>query len=416
MMNQQNYSLQEMKDLFEILKSFNKPDEQYGITRLAYSAEDEVAHQYISEMMISRGLVVREDAMGNIFARLPGKNRQLPAVGTGSHLDSVPHGGAYDGSLGVIAGFYALMQYKPGELLRDLELVVFRAEESSRFGFSCAGSKVLVGSTCTDLWKSNVDNQGKNIIQAMAENGYSVENMSSCHLPDDYFSAFVELHIEQGRCLEAAGLPIGVVNGIAAPTRFAVTVKGHADHSGATPMHQRQDALVASAMLVNDINHAACRESCWGTVGTVGKLDVSPNAMNVIPGEVNFYVDIRGIDIPSILRVVSLLEEAVRKAEIENNVQITLRKISSENPVKLDEGICEVITKECEKNNVRYMTMLSGAGHDTMNMARKYPSAMIFTPSREGISHHPDEYTDFSDIEIAANLLTGTLRELANRQ
>lgn len=415
-MVQQNYTFKDMNCLFETLKAFNKPDEQYGITRLAYSVEDEVTHQYMIELMISRGLSVREDAMGNVFARLPGKNSQLPAVGTGSHLDTVPQGGAYDGALGVITGFYALMQFRPGELLRDLELVIFRAEESSRFGFSCAGSKAIIGGASTELWTENFDDHGKNIIQVIDEIGYSGEKIATCLLPDNYFSAFVELHIEQGKRLETAGLSIGVVNGIAAPTRFAVVVKGHADHSGATPMHQRQDALVASAMLINDINHAACRESSWGTVGTVGKLDVHPNAMNVIPGEVTFYVDIRGIDCPSILRVARLLEEATHKAEIDNNVEITLRKISSEEPVKLDADICDIIIQKCIKNNIDYMTMLSGAGHDTMNMAKKYPSAMIFTPSRAGVSHHPDEYTDFSDIEIAANLLTDTLKELANRQ
>lgn len=415
-MPQQNYTFQDMNCLFETIKAFNRPDEKHGITRLAYSAEDDVTHQYMIDLMTSHGLSVRMDAMGNIFAKLSGKNSKLPAVGTGSHLDTVPQGGGYDGVIGVITGFYALMQFESGELLRDLELVIFRAEESSRFGFSCAGSKAMVGGVNSYTWEDNLDDSGKNIIQAIDEMGYSGKDIATCLLPDNYFSAFVEVHIEQGKRLETDGLTIGVVNGIAAPTRFAVVVKGQADHSGATPMHQRRDALVASAMLINDINHAACRESCWGTVGTVGKLNVHPNAMNVIPGEVAFYVDIRGIDSPSISRVAHLLEEAVHKAEVDNNVEITLRKISSEEPVKLNEDICAVIAQQCAKNNISYMTMLSGAGHDTMNMAKKYPSAMIFTPSRGGVSHHPDEYTDFSDIEVAAKLLTDTLKELANHQ
>lgn len=415
-MLQQNYTLQDMKYLFETVKAFNRPDEKHGVTRIAYSVEDEVTHQYMIDMMASHGLSVRKDAMGNIFARLSGKNSQLPAVGTGSHLDTVPQGGAYDGVIGVITGVYALMQFNPGELLRDLELVIFRAEESSRFGFSCAGSKAMVGSVSSDTWVENLDDSGKNFIQVVEQMGYSGKEIDTCLLPDNYFSAFVEVHIEQGKRLEMDGLAIGVVNGIAAPTRYAVNVKGHADHSGATPMNLRQDALVASAMLINDINHAACRESCWGTVGTVGKLNVYPNAMNVIPGEVIFYVDIRGVDSLSISRVAQLLEESVHKAEVDNNVEISLRKISSEEPVKLDESIGTVIAQQCKKNNIRYITMLSGAGHDTMNIAKKYPSAMIFTPSKGGISHHPDEYTDFSDIEVAAKLLTDTLKELANSQ
>lgn len=415
-MIQQCYTMHDMEILFETLTTFNKPGEMKGITRLAYSKEDEAAHQFMVETMGEHGLFVRKDAIGNIFARLPGQNSQLPAVGTGSHLDTVPQGGAYDGALGVVTGFYALMQFKPGELLRDLELVIFRAEESSRFGFSCIGSKVMTGKVKADQWAENVDDEGQSFFQVIDDAGYASEKIASCCLPDHYFSAFIELHIEQGKRLESDGLTIGVVNGIAAPTRFAVLVRGHADHSGATPMYQRQDALVASAMIIEDINHAACRESPWGTVATVGKMEIQPNSMNVIPGEVTFYVDIRGIEKCSISRVASRLQEAVHKAETDNDVTITLREISSEEPVKLDDGLCDVLAQQCEKNDISYMKMLSGAGHDTMNLAQRYPAAMIFTPSKGGISHHPDEFTHFSDIEVAATLLKETLRELGNRQ
>ncbi len=413
-MLQHNYRFQEMQDLFEKLQTYNK-DKNSGITRLAYGEEDESAHRFLIEMMEDSGLTVRQDAVGNVFARLAGKEPHLPAVGTGSHIDTVPQGGAYDGALGVIAGFYALMQFRPKQLKRDLELVIFRAEESSRFGFSCAGSKVLSGSADIKKWQQNLDDSGLNILQAIDEAGYSSEDIPESELPEDYFSAFVELHIEQGRCLENEKKQIGIVNGIAAPTRFAVEVLGHADHSGATPMGQRQDALVASAMIISDIHHAACKESAWGTVGTVGKIEAYPNSMNVIPGKVNFFVDIRGIDSESIERVVAGLKSAIEKAEKDNQVNIKIREIAAEQPVKLNDNICQIISNQCEKLNINYKVMLSGAGHDSMYMAKKYPTAMIFIPSKEGISHHPDEYSHFNDIKVATHLLKETLEELANR-
>lgn len=411
----QTNNIQEIKQLLEKLKTFSDKNNKEGVTRLAYTAEDEQAHDFMTKKLSQAGLSVRKDAIGNIFARLPGKDSTLPAVGTGSHIDTVPQGGAYDGTVGVISGFYALTQFKPKELLRDLELIIFRAEESSRFGFSCAGSKVLCTHIDANSWSENTDSNGINIFQSMDECGYSSKEIDNCLLPDNYFSSFVELHIEQGKRLETNGLPIGIVNGIAAPTRFCITVEGAADHSGATPMNQRHDALVASAHIIEDINYAGCLESSWGTVSTVGKIEVSPNSMNVIPGKVIFYVDIRGIEVESIDRIIERLTISANKAEIDHGVSVMIRKISSEKPIKLDEDICDTIAQLCEEKGIHSMTMLSGAGHDSMNMAKKFPTAMIFVPSKEGISHHPNEYTSDSEIEVGANLLKDTLAVLANK-
>lgn len=412
-MAMKNFSTQDMENLFEKLKTFCATNQGKGVTRLAYTEVDQSAHRYMLELMIEMGFSVREDAVGNIFCRLPGKQRELPAVGTGSHLDTVPDGGAYDGALGVFAGLYALMQFEPEQLTHDLELVIFRAEESSRFGFSCIGSKVLLGAVDRPKWALNCDDSGKNYFEVLDSNGYQSQEIESCELTNDYFSAFVELHIEQGKRLELEGKTIGIVNGIAAPTRYSVHVKGHADHSGATPMYQRHDALVASAAIIDNLNRAACKESVWGTVGTIGKLNVYPNSMNVIPGDVKFLVDVRGIEPDSISRVTDSLKNAINKSAYDNSVSIDIREISSEQPVKLDNQICQIIEKHCIDDGIKYMTMLSGAGHDSMNLAKKFPTAMIFVPSKDGISHHPDEFTHFSDIIVAANLLKETLYTLA---
>ncbi|MEC5318643.1 Zn-dependent hydrolase [Brenneria populi subsp. brevivirga] len=410
------FGAEEIGYLLEELGTFSMTTGKSGVTRLAFGEADETAHHFLAEKIASLGLNVSRDAMGNIFARLPGWDRSLPAVGTGSHIDSVPSGGLYDGTLGVVGGLYSLLQFRPEELRRDLELVVFRGEESSRFGFSCIGSKILTGHCDEKKWRENTDDSGLNVFQAMTQCGYSVNQLARCELADKRYSAFVELHIEQGRVLENEGKAIGIVHGIAAPTRYRVTVTGCADHSGATPMYQRHDALVASAMMINDIHHAACKEIIYGTVGTVGKLDVSPNAMNVIPGLVKFYVDIRGIDPASIQRVAERLQDSVAKTARENDVEISLELVAAESPVPLDDGICEVIENVALEQGVSYRRMMSGAGHDAMYMAGKYPTAMIFAPSKNGISHHPDEYTSPQQIITAADVLKQTLARLANAE
>lgn len=282
------------------------------------------------------------------------------------------------------------MQFEPGELKRDLKLVIFRAEESSRFGFSCIGSKVLTGHIDRTAWMKNTDDQGLTVFQALSAAGYAENDLAACELAPARYDAFIELHIEQGRRLENEGKTLGIVEGIAAPTRFRVTVTGLADHSGATPMYQRHDALVASAMIIEDVHHAACKEMVYGTVG---KLDVSPNAMNVIPGLVKFYVDIRGINKSSIQRVADRLADSVSKVAKENDVQIALESLAAETPTLLDKSICSLLEENAAQEGITSMRMASGAGHDAMYVASRYPTAMLFVPSREGISHHPAEYT-----------------------
>jgi len=403
-------------ELFNKLKSYTDINQSgKGITRLAYSEVDEEAHQHLIEVMENAGLTVRQDSMGNVFARLTGKNPDLPAIATGSHIDTVPNGGPLDGTLGVVAGLFAILQFEKDELERDVELIVFRAEESSRFGFSCIGSKTLSGNIELEKWRQNQDDNGINVFQAIEECGYEGTTLEDCILPDNYLDGFVELHIEQGRCLEQEEKTIGVVHGIAAPTRFEISVTGHADHSGATPMGIRSDALVATAELIKNIHDSACRESANGTVGTVGKLAVFPNSMNVIPGSTKFYVDIRGVNKSSIDRVVDSLSVSIQKAKNDNNVKIDLRQISDEEPVVLDPQICNLIEQNCKTLGFTHMRMLSGAGHDAMYMAQKYPTAMIFIPSKDGISHHPDEHSETEDMISSAILLAETLKKLANK-
>ncbi|AWH87176.1 Zn-dependent hydrolase [Limnobaculum parvum] len=401
-------------DLFEQITTFSVNDSTPGITRLAYSKEDEQAHKLMMDKIQQMGLQVRQDSMGNIFARLPGKNPELPAIGTGSHIDSVPQGGAYDGVIGVIAGLYAISQFKPQQLKRSLELVIFRAEESSRFGFACMASKVMSGQADVDKWAKNTDSEGNNIFQVLDNCGYQSQKLDECRLPANYFDAFIETHIEQGKVLEHQHKRIGVVNGIAAPCRYRVEVHGHADHSGATPMSQRHDALVASAAIITDINAAACYESTYGTVGTVGRLDVTPNAINVIPGDVTFYVDIRGVDKASVNRVVAKFLSSIEHAKAAQDVVIHVSELANDMPVLMKDEIVQRLERICQEHSVPYVTMMSGAGHDTMYMAKDFPAGMLFIPSKEGVSHHPDEYSEFEDVILAAEILRQAMGELAD--
>lgn len=409
------FSEAELKTVFDNITQFRLNNHSPGVTRLAYSIEDEKAHHYLAEKARSLGLQIRQDCLGNLFFRLPGAEPTLPAVATGSHLDSVPQGGAYDGVVGVIAGLYALLQFKPKQLKRSLEVIVFRAEESSRFGFACMSSKVLTGVADPETWHKNKDSSGKNYFDVLTDQGYDVSSLTVNELSDNYLSAFIEVHIEQGKVLESQQKQIGIVTGIAAPTRFRVEVKGHADHSGATPMYQRSDALVASSNIISDLYNAAQSESYYNTVATVGKLDVIPNSINVIPGQVNFFVDIRGIEQPSITRVVERLIRTLDKTAADFNVSIETLRLANDKPVKLDDTICNIIDTVCQQHHIAAMRMISGAGHDAMYMAKKYPTAMIFIPSKGGISHHPDEYSEFDDILLASKILADSMAKLANQ-
>jgi N-carbamoyl-L-amino-acid hydrolase len=406
---------EQLKSIFERLKQFNSNPSESGITRLAYSEQDQLAHRYLINYAEQLGLEVRQDAIGNVFMRLPGRQPDLPAIGSGSHIDTVPNGGAYDGAIGVLAAIYALSQFQPGQLNRSLEAVIFRAEESSRFGFACMGSKVMTGMSDLIKWGKNTDAGGKTFFQALADCGYHDDDISSCILPPTYFDAFIELHIEQGRVLESKNKRIGVVSGIAAPSRYRVDIHGHADHSGATPMCQRHDALVASACIIESLYTAASNESSYGTVGTVGKLDVYPNSMNVIPGDVRFYVDIRGVDEESISRLIKKLFASIEKTKIDHDVNIEILELSNDKPVLLDKNIASLIESECKQRELDWMEMISGAGHDAMYLAKRFPTCMIFIPSKDGVSHHPDEYSEFDDVFLGATLLTECLKKLANK-
>ncbi len=406
-----NYSRLE-KEL-EKVNSFT--DMGKGINRIAYTDTLEATVKYLISEFEKEGLKVRVDSYGNVFARREGEDNSLPPVAFGSHVDTVYEGGRYDGTLGVILGLEIMRTLNDQAIktLHPTELIIFACEESSRFGTSTMGSKAVVGGLKVESIEKLKDRNGILLGEAMAAQGFNIKDIEKCKIPGGAYKAFLELHIEQGSVLEEMEIPLGVVTGIAAPTRFKINIKGRASHSGATPMTRRKDALVAASQIVLDLETAALGETERGTVGTVGTLVVSPGAMNVVPGYCEMQVDIRGIYVDSKKIVEDALMASIEKVKVERNVEIETIKLSHEDPVLTNEEVQDVICKACDTRGYKFIKLPSGAGHDTMNMAKICPTGMIFVPSKEGLSHNPEEYTSVEEINKGAGVMYDTVLDLA---
>jgi N-carbamoyl-L-amino-acid hydrolase len=385
-----------------------------GVNRPAFSQAEKQAKDYMIGLMQQIGLAVTIDEFGNICGRLEGTDKNAPAVITGSHLDTVPEGGNFDGVVGVVGGLAAIARLKAqGPLTHPLELLIFSAEESSRFGFATMGSKVLAGMINLTAWGKAKDQAGITLPEALAEQELSFEKIRKAQRNKDTMKAFIEMHIEQGAVLERNEETIGVVEAIAAPTRMKMTIEGEAAHSGATPMGDRHDALVSAAKIILAVEEIALGHSHRGTVGTVGTLKVHPGAMNVVPGMVEMWVDIRGVNHDSIIETLQEIKDTVSDIAEERETPVSIEVMSSEKPVHMHDDIVNIIEAVCNKAGVDYRRMNSGAGHDAMNMAYLIPAGMIFIPCRAGVSHNPDEYASIDDIMAGIEVLTGSLYELA---
>lgn len=363
-----------------------------GITRLALTQEDLLAREVVAQEFLTLGMSVHLDGAGNLWAELPGKEK-LPGVVIGSHLDSVPEGGPYDGVLGVCSGagiVRDIIEACPFHR-RPMSVVVFACEESSRFGISCMGSKAITGQlTLVDMLRYH-DKKGVTILNALRSVGGHPETLNRDRIAPASYEAYFELHIEQGPVLDSSGDDVGIVEAIAAPTRFAIDLQGEAAHSGACPMNLRRDALAAAAEIVLIVEEGGRAESSNGSVATVCVCECLPGAMNVVPGRAHLKVDIRGIHRDSIERLHARVLAAIDEICMRRRIAVKIIPYSSEEPVTLDGLLARRIEKICRQMNVSYRRMPSGAGHDAMNMAAIIPSALIFVPCDKGISHNPDE-------------------------
>jgi len=390
-----------------------------SVTRLVFSIKELRSRQVLIHLMRQAGLQIRIDAIGNIFGRLEGSDPKAPAVLAGSHLDTVIHGGKYDGPVGVIGALEAVRTIHENNIAvrAPLEVVCFVGEESSRFGFSTLGSSLVAGEVQPKDLTNAVDSQGTKLADVLADLGISPRHLPRLARDPKTVKAYLELHIEQGPILEAIGKKIGLVTSIAAPSRFKAIFTGQADHSGTTPMEMRKDALVASALFIEQVE-TTCREFSsmqkGRVVGTVGALKVEPGVINAVPGRVELLVDIRSTSAISKRQVTVLIKKRAKEIARSRSIRIEVATIREEDPVALDPRLLNVTRDLCDEKNIDYEIMPSGAGHDAMQMAKIARAGMIFIPSKKGISHSPLEWTEPEDICLGAQILLETMVRAAH--
>lgn len=397
---------------FEVMVQLTAPGE--GINRLAFTDADWAGRQYIIDRMTDAGLSVEIDDFGNVIGYKIGKKPDLPVVMVGSHTDSVPNGGNYDGVVGVLSAIEVIRGMTDDGYEHDhtIAVVSFMCEESGRFGNATLGSKAMRGElTVQDLHRL-VDKQGISLYEALKGRNLNPDGIEEMAYKRPVKS-FTEIHIEQGKVLEHEQKTIGIVTGIAAPERFYVTIRGNADHSGATPMNLRHDALCGASKIILGIEEIASMQEEPPVVGTVGVVEVTPGAMNVIPGAVKLGVDIRSISKAARNSVVTLVKEFIDITAEKRGLSYTIETIAQDHPVEMHPAMIREIEEAAKSVGVEYMTMPSGAGHDAMHWAEVVPTGMIFIPCRDGISHNPTEFAEMDDIVTGAAVLDKVLRKLS---
>jgi ureidoglycolate amidohydrolase len=385
-----------------------------AVTRIVFSPTDMKARSWLKGRCVESGLAVREDAIGNTFLRWVGSDAAAPAVGTGSHIDAIPNAGKYDGVVGVLGGLEAIraLQHSGFRPRHSMELVVFTAEEPTRFGIGCLGSRMLSGTLPPDAARKLRDNEGAALDEVRQKAGIPGE-LEAVRLSRDYYKAFVELHIEQGPLLERQCLPLGIVSSIAAPASLRMAVEGSGGHAGAVLMSERQDALCAAAELVLAVENAAHATKAADTVATVGVCDVFPGAVNSIPSRVRVSLDIRDTDLERRNAVVDEIEEAGRRIAAKRRVSIASEVVNADAPANCSKLVIEALSQACDTHNLKHISMVSRAYHDSLFMSHIAPTGMVFIPCRNGYSHRPDEYASPEDIARGTLVLAETLATLA---
>ncbi len=385
-----------------------------AVTRIVFTLIDLKARAWLKSRCEDVGLTVRQDPIGNTFARWPGSDPALPAVGTGSHLDAIPNAGKYDGVVGVLGGLEAIraLQRSGFRPQHSIDLLLFTSEEPTRFGIGCVGSRMLSGTLSPEAARQLRDNDGAYLDEVRERAGLP-GNLAAVKLPPNYYKAFVELHIEQGPLLERQGIPLGVVTSIAAPASLRISIEGAGGHAGGVLMPDRHDALCAAAELILAIESAARTSGVVDTVATVGICDVFPGAVNSVPSRVRLSVDIRDTDLKRRGAAMEKIEHASQEIRAKRQVSIQTELVNADAPANCAPIVVEALSASCRKHHLPFIEMVSRAYHDSLFMSRIAPTAMLFIPCRNGYSHRPDEYASPEDIARGTLVLAETLATLS---
>lgn len=409
---QQHVNEKRLWGTLEKLSEFGRPAGagfEGGVTRLGFSDEDLAARDYVMGLLREAGLAVRVDPAGNIFARREGADRTLPALLFGSHIDSVPNGGNFDGQVGSMGAIEVLRAMNDHNVRtrHPLELVIWTNEEGHHFRKGLFGSTAAAGLMEQEVIH-RTDEHGATVADWLRRYGQDPARLQDARIPKGRYAAYLELHIEQGGILDERQIQIGVVEGIVGIQWRTCTARGFANHAGTTPMAKRRDAFLAAARAALAVREEVRREP-GRQVGTVGYVKVEPNAGNIVPGLVEFIVELRDLDAAVYKRIWSRIEKRFAEIAAAEEVAMDCTLVADESPALTTPAIRDTIREAARAAGYSTLDLPSGAGHDAQQVAHFAPMGMIFVPSRDGISHSPREFTPPADVARGAETLYRTL-------
>ena len=372
-----------------------------GCTRLPFSKETRAAAEYLKEAMGQLGLEVWEDQAGSVFGRLPGRDRSLPCVMCGSHLDSVVSGGNYDGAAGIMCALEIARRLDREKLERDFVVCALMDEEGCRFGGGYFGSLSIMGKIDAAYCHRVKDPEGVSVAQQMKEYGLDPEAIAQAAWAPGSIGDYLEIHAEQGPVLDQQGVPLGLVTGIVGIRRYEVTVLGQSNHAGTTPMDQRKDALTGAARVFLQVEELArARGDC---VATVGRIQAFPGSYNIIPGRAEFLLEVRALEQERLEELEGALNQALEEARAAG-LEVRLEPTSASEPVRLSPTLLRYNREACTRLDIPCLELASGAGHDAQIIAGGARVAMLFVPSRGGLSHCPQEWSDSAHLAQAVQV------------
>ena len=386
-----------------------------GYDRIAFGDEDWKMKLFLMDELRRLGMSVRMDPVGNIIGRVEGTEPGAPAVCAGSHSDSVPGGGNYDGSVGVVGALCAVRRIMAkGPTKRPLEVWVFAGHESSRFGFNHLGSKSISGISEPEKWADMVDIYGKTVKEVLAQRGLDLSRSREAERDPKELYSFFEMHIDCGPVLYKRGIEIGVIDDNAAPIRLSIKFSGEIAHSGATPIEMRKDALLAASHAVISTRKIAEEYADQGIIATIGRCVAKPGVMNCVPGEAELWLDLRGRDYALMEQSVTELKAMIDAAAEEEGVSVRYDLISASKPTHFDDGLHRLLLDSAEKTGHSAVSMICAGGHDTCNINRITRSCVIHIPAKDGLIHDPREYSSTDQILAGIDVLEAAMIVLAN--